>query len=57
MEKSPEVKFQGLLEKVRYYEDHKSMGGIFQPHRKHEKSNHNDGEKGGGSSFCADGDI
>ena len=33
------------------------MGGIFQPHRKHEKSNHNDGEKGGGSSFCADGDI
>ena len=44
-------------EKVRYYEDHKSMGGIFQPHRKREKSNHNDGEKGGGSSFCADGDI
>ncbi len=22
---------------MRYYEDHKSMGGIFQPHRKHEK--------------------
>lgn len=31
----------------REYEDHKSMGGLFQPDRKREKGRHNDGEAGG----------
>ncbi len=36
---------------MRYYEDHKSMGGLFQPDRKREKGCHNDGEAGGGSAW------
>ena len=44
-------------EKVRYYEDHKSIGGIFQSHRKREKSNHDDGEKGSRMSWGAGRDI